>query len=371
MSCFWPEDGTPLRGETLDRFLMWCAEEEASRVEIQTETPVMIRVHGQNRQVTENASLPGEVEDAINYIFRAATAVTKLKQGEPLDLSHTIWPDRQKRRYSFRLNAVGAQVGTETGISITFRPIADIPRALEEQNVEPRLLEALEGERGMYLICGATGSGKTTLIGGINRSRLENPNLHCDLVEGSAPLEILYDLVERRNSTVTQVEIPRDLRTFPDFIRAAVRREPTDIGVTECRDNETMEAAIQAAISGHRLTTSLHTFDCASSIRRVEALCPSDQRDSLTISFVENLKLVVNQRLLRSTDGKRTPIREFLPVSRVVRNRLLDAPRDRWPQITREAVQSDGQTYEKAIEIAHEEGRITAAVAAAALKEEA
>ncbi len=369
-SPFWPGDGGPLYRERLDSFLMWCADQEASRIEIQSEKPVMIRVHGRNRQVTRERSLPGEVEEAITYIFRSATGVTHLRQGQPLDLSHTIWPDRRRRRYSFRLNAIGTQVGPETGISITFRPLIDIPRSLDTQNLEPDLAGALLGERGMYLICGGTGSGKTTLIGGINRQRLEDPEVHCDLVEGSQPLELLYDLVEERNSTVSQAEIPRNLPSFAEFIRAAMRREPSDIVVGECRDPETMEAAIQAAISGHRLTTSLHTFDCASSVRRAASLCPADQRDNLTISLIENLRLIVNQRLLPSRDGRRTPIREFLPVNRKIRETLLDAPRERWRQLAQEAVEAHGQTFQRSIEAALAGGRIAEDVAIAALREE-
>lgn len=368
---FWPEDSAGLRGETLDRFLVWCARQDASRIEIQTEMPVMIRVHGRNRQVTRDPSLPHEVEDAITYVFRSSTGVTHLRQGIPLDLRHTIRSGPMGTRHSFRLNALGTQVGSEAGISITFRPLADIPRPLDEQHVEPALLEALHGERGMYLICGATGSGKTTLIGGVNRARLEDPDLHCDIIEGSEPLELLYDLVPRRHATISQVEIPRDVSTFAGFIRAAMRREPTDIVVGECRDSDTMEAAIQAAISGHRLTSSLHTFDCASTVRRVAALCPPDQRDSLTIALVENLRLLVNQRLLPSTDGKRTAIREFLPVNRAIRDTLLSARREDWPHLTHAAIEAHGQSFERSIRATLAAGRITETVAAAALREEA
>ncbi|KXV50909.1 twitching motility protein PilT [Gluconobacter albidus] len=370
MSMFWPHDGEALRGNTLDQFLIWCSEAECSRVEIQSDMPVMVRLHGENHQVTRDASLPGEVEDAVNYIFRSATGVTNLKNGDPIDVGHTIWPDRKKRRYPFRLNAVSSQVGADAGISMTFRPLVDIPRPLEDQQVEPQLMDALHGEQGIFLICGATSSGKSTLIGGINRARLEDPDIHCNLLEASAPLEILYDRVLRRNSTVTQLEIPRNLRSFAEFVRASMRREPTDIVVGECRDPETMEASIQAGISGHRLLSSIHTNSCSSTVRRVQALCPADQRDSLTISFVENLRLLVNQRLLKSTDGKRTPVREFLPVTRAIRTRLLDAPRDRWPNITQAAVEEHGQTFAQSIAAAVKQGRITEAVAAAAMKEE-
>ncbi|MFT8932316.1 MAG: ATPase, T2SS/T4P/T4SS family [Acetobacter syzygii] len=347
----------------LDDLLVHCSHLGASRIQIQTDQPVEIRLHGKNLTLTDDIWSSHRVRDALFHIYGDSTADIVLTQADAIDLSHTIWPNRKARRHSFRINAVAATIGPERGINMTIRPLADIPRKLEEQNIEPRLKDALEGDNGGYLICGATGSGKTTLMGGINRDRLENPDCHCNIVEGSAPLELLYDLVKRQNATISQSEIPKQLQTFPDFIRAAMRQEPTDIVVGECRDPQTVEAAIQAMISGHRLMSSIHTFDPPSTLRRVEALCPSDQRDSLIIAFVENLKLIVNQRLLPSTDGKRTPIREFLPVTRTLRNRLLDTPREQWPAITREAVNTQGQTYLQSIAQALTEKRITEDVA--------
>lgn len=347
----------------LNTLLIHCADLGASRIQIQTDQPVEIRVHGRNSEVTEDRLGNHWVQHALRQMYGSETATSVLTQGGTVDLSYTIWPDKTKPRYPFRINAVAATIGAERGINMTIRPLASNPRPLSEQNIEPRLREALEGDNGGYLICGATGSGKTTLIGGINRDRLENPDCHCNIVEGSAPLEILYDLVERKNATISQSEVPRQIKSFAEFIRAAMRQEPTDIVVGECRDPETMEAAIQAMISGHRLISSVHTFDPPSTIRRIEALCPADQRDSLTIAFVENVRLIVNQRLLPSADGTRTPIREFLPVTRAFRNKLLDAPRNRWPSLTREAVEDHGQTYLQSITQALNEKRITEEVA--------
>ncbi|MBB2156610.1 Flp pilus assembly complex ATPase component TadA [Gluconacetobacter diazotrophicus] len=370
MSANWPGDGRSLRGTGFDDLLVWCANQGASRIEIQTGKQVCIRVHGRNRTVSSSPILPSEVESAVNHVYGSASGVGVITKGLPLDLSHCVQPDRSKPRHSFRLNILGTQVGSERGMSMVIRPLVDIPRKLEEQNVEPGILEALQHDNGGFLICGATGSGKTTLIGGINRWRLEDPGQHVDLMEGSAPIEILYDLVEARHATVSQIEIPRHLPSFAEFVRAAMRREPTDICLTEIRDPETMEAAIQAMISGHRLTSSIHTFNCASTMRRVASLCPADQRDSLTIAFVENLRLIVNQRLLPSTDGRRTPIREFLPVTRALRSQLLDSPQKHWPQITNEAVETQGQSFQTAIRTALDEGRITEDTAAKANQEE-
>ena len=354
----------------LDTLLVHCSDLGASRIQIQTDQPVEIRLHGKNIQITDDIWEPRIVSNSLIKMYGNETASGILTQANAIDMAYTIWPNRKAKRHSFRLNAVAVTIGAENGINITIRPMIDKPRTLDEQNVEPKLREALAGDNGGYLICGATGSGKTTLMGGITRARLEDPDCNCNIVEGSAPLELLYDLVERRNATISQSEIPRQIKNFPDFSRAAMRQEPTDIIVGECREPETVEAAIQAMISGHRLMSSIHTFDPPSTIRRVEALCPADQRDSLIIAFIENLKLIVNQRLLPSTDGKRTPIREFLPVSRALRNRLLDTPRDRWPAVTRDAVEQNGQTYVQSIAQALAEKRITEVVAQKAIDAE-
>lgn len=353
----------------LDTILIGCAEMGASRIHIQTDNSLKIRVHGRNYTAPDLLWTAQEVSRALAKMYKSSTGPSRLSQSDAIDTSYIIWPDRSRRRYGFRLNAVATTLGPSDGIGIVLRPLPEKPTPLDEQYVEPRLLEALGGESGGYLICGVTGSGKTTLMGGVTRQRLEDPDCHCDIVEGAAPLELFYDLIEQRNASIQQSEIPRQLDTFPDFIRAAMREEPTDINIGECRDAETMEATIQAIISGHRTTTSIHTNDPAATIRRVVSLCPAGDRDNLAIALVDNLKLIVNQRLLRSTDGRRTAIRSFLPFNRKIREALLDAPQSRWPNMVRGFVEDHGQTFEQSIKDVHAQGRISDEIAGRAMKE--
>lgn len=354
---------------SLDAILIGCVEMGASRIHLQTDTALKIRVHGRNYTVPGLRWTSREVSDALAKMYKSSTGPSRLRQMEAIDTSYVIWPDRSKPRYGFRVNAVATTIGANDGIGIVLRPLPEKPTPLEEQYVEPRLAEALDGETGGYLICGVTGSGKTTLMGGVTRKRLEDPNCHCNIIQGAAPLELFYDLIEQNNASIQQTEIPRQLKTFPDFIRAAVREEPTDIEIGECRDAETMEATIQAIISGHRTTTSVHTHDPASTVRRVVSLCPPSDRDSYAIALIDNLKLIVNQRLLRSTDGKRTAIRSFLSFNRKIREALLDAPQARWPNMVRGFVAEYGQTFEQSIKDVHAQGRISDAVADRAMKE--
>lgn len=353
----------------LDTILIGCIEMGASRIHIQTDTALKIRVHGRNYTVPSLRWTDREVSDALGKMYKSPTGPLRLSQGEAIDTSYIIRPDRNKRRYGFRVNAVATTIGANNGTGIVLRPLPEKPTPLEEQHVEPPLLEALDGDSGGYLICGVTGSGKTTLMGGVTRQRLENPDCHCDIVEGAAPLELFYDLIEQNNASIQQTEIPHQLATFADFIRAAMRQEPTDINVGECREPDTMEATIQAIISGHRTMTSVHTNDPPATIRRVVSLCPATDRDSLAIALVDNLKLIVNQRLLRSTDGRRTAIRSFLPFNRKIREALLDAPQAHWPNMVRGFVEDHGQTFEQSIKDVHAQGRISDEIAGRAMKE--
>jgi defect-in-organelle-trafficking protein DotB len=142
-----------------------------------------------------------------------------------------------------------------------------------------------------------------------------------------------------------------------------MRREPTDIIVGECRDSETMGAAIQAAISGHLLTTTIHANNVPLTLQRMASLCPADERANSISAVAQSLRLVINQRLAPTIDGKRTALREFLVVDRSLRSKFLVTDPREWPSLTREAVEVDGQSYAKSIDRALSEGRISEEVA--------
>ena len=138
----------------------------------------------------------------------------------------------------------------------------------------------------------------------------------------------------------------------------AMRRQPTYIIIGECRKPEHMIATIQAAVSGHATATTIHAETVPLTMQRVANLLPPVQHKDAMTSCSQALRLVINQRLVKSTDGKWTPLREFLVCDAPYRKRLASAGADDWPQITAEAVQSEGQSYAKAIAIALKEERI-------------
>ena len=274
----WPDDGLrwvaePRRNAPgLDSLLTWAFQKRVSRIAFQTGHPVWVSIHGRNYRVTRGAVDEYELSQIVNHLY-GADGMARLQGGNDFDTAYAIPIDRSTR-LRFRLNATPTRTSRRDGGNIVLRPISDLPPSLEEQLVEPGILDAYRPRQGMVIVSGATGSGKSTLIAGMTVAKLMDPEGHFNIVEGAAPVEFLLERVRGLSSTINQTEIPRDLPSFAAFVRGAMRREPTDIIVGECRDSETMDAAIQAAISGHVLTTTIHANDVALTMQRIASLCP-------------------------------------------------------------------------------------------------
>ena len=267
------------------------------------------------------------------------------------------------------MNATPTRTSRRDGGNIVLRPIADLPPSLEQQGVEQMILDNYRPREGMILVTGATGSGKSTLIAGLIKAKLEDPAGNYDIVEAAAPVEFLMERLRGPTSTMNQTEIPRDLPTFAAFVRGAMRREPTDIIVGECRDSETMSAAVQAAISGHTLTTTVHANNVPLTMQRVASLCPPDERANLVSAVAQSLRLIVNQRLTRTIEGHRTALREVLVFDAPLRNQLLKTDPNDWPSLTQRAVEEHGISYRSSIKRAVREGRISEQTAAFELRQ--
>jgi len=207
------------------------------------------------------------------------------------------------------------------------------------------------------------------MLAGMSVAMLKDPNGHYDILEGAAPVEFLLERVKGVNSTINQSEIPRDLPTFAAFVRGAMRREPSDIIIGECRDPETMGAAIDAAITGHSVKTTAHAEDGPLTMQRVSSLLPPHERDSLLSAVAQALRMVINQRLIPSVDGRRIAIREFLVFDPALRNQFLRTDAKDWPALTRLAIDEKGQSYRKAIERALNAGLINEQTAAYQLRQ--
>ena len=360
---FWPGEGAVFSRDTLDSLFEWAFRLGASDIRIETHKPVFVQLHGRMRQATRRTFTEREVEEAVNRLY-GAEGVARLKRGEDFDVSYEVQPDR-RTRFRFRVNATAVLAHGDDGGAVVARALPVRSRALSEQNVEPEIIQACMPRTGLVFIAGGTGNGKSTLQAGITRGRLVDPDSHVAILEYSSPIEFTFDDVEGATAVISQSEIPRHLPSFAAGIRNAMRRAGDVIIIGECRDGETMAAAAQAALTDHAVYSTIHAGTLSETVQRIVSLCPLEERGALTVAVAQTLRLIVNQRLVPSLDGTRTALREFLVFDRPMRRKLADTNPDRWPALVEDMLaEGRGQSFERAIQRALAEGRISEATAA-------
>ncbi len=288
------------------------AKRGASDLHLKSGSRPIVRVHG---HLETQDDLP-----AITRDFMRKTAMTllgevrynALMEAEEMDLAHTV-PGVGR----FRINVFLCQ----GDVRIALRHIPDRIPAFEELHL-PAVLERLSMERrGMILVTGITGSGKTTtlaaMIDFMNRTR----NEHIVTIED--PVEFMH---EDKKCVISQREVGQDSTSFAQALRAALRQDPDVILVGEMRDAETMEVALQAAETGHLVLSTVHTLNAAESINRIISIFPPHQEDQIRGQLSGVLEGIISQRLVVRADGKgRVPAVEVLVATGLIRDSIRDA----------------------------------------------
>jgi twitching motility protein PilT len=185
------------------------------------------------------------------------------------------------------------------------------------------LKQIAETERGMILVTGVTGSGKSTTMAALINHINQHANKHIVTLEN--PIEFLHRDLQ---SSVTQREVGVDTESFRMGLRAALRQDPDVVLIGEMRDAETIDTAMKAAETGHLLISTVHTPDAQSTVLRILAMFPPEEQDSVRVRLAESLHAVVSQRLLPRADGKgRVAALEIMVVTPTIRELILDKDR--------------------------------------------
>lgn len=337
-----PQEPIRLSIEALDQILIHCVKHNASDITMQTNEPIVAEIYGRLKKVTRRKLSNTEVGEIINAMY-GPNGTTQIMSGKDVDTHYEIRPNRTDR-YRFRINATGCQVEGHDGIQITARTIPTDPPTLEKMNLPQPILDAIMPEQGVVYITGATGSGKSTLLSSIIRSIVEDSESHRKILTYESPIEFVYDNVEKISSVVSQSEIPRHLPSFAAGVRNALRRKPRLILVGEARDQETIGAVMEAAMTGHPVYTTLHSNSVAETIRRLVITFPAEERQGRTIDIIETIRLVVSQRLVPTVDGKRVALREYLNFDEDVRDKLLSVDPNHIANAVRKMVRERGKT---------------------------
>jgi defect-in-organelle-trafficking protein DotB len=354
---YFPQEPIRLTEDSLNEILMHAVKLGASDITLQTNEPIIAEIYGRLKKVTRRRLSNTEVGEVINSMY-GPNGTTQIMSGKDVDTHYEIRPNRSER-YRFRINATGCQVEGHDGIQITARTIPSDPPKLATMNLPQIILDAIEPEQGVVYITGATGSGKSTLLAAIIRNIAENPESHRKILTYEAPIEFVYDTVEKTSAVVSQSEIPRHLPSFAAGVRNALRRKPRLILVGEARDSETIGAVMEAAMTGHPVYTTLHSNGVAETMRRLVMTFPSEERQGRTIDIIETIRVVVSQRLVPTVDGKRVALREYLIFDEKVRDILLDTDVLNITSAVRKLVREKGRTMEADAKEKFESGVIT------------
>lgn len=361
----WPGERPGFHDEDCDALLKWAADNGVSDVRLEPHKPVTIQRHGRVERATERPLDLKACERAATKLFRAADAMAHLREGRSFSVAYEPGETREwdappgGKRYRFRINAANAQQWGHVGPTVIVRPLPTEPVPVERLNVEPVILEHCRPATGMVIVSGATGSGKSTLAAGLQLHDLQDPDAHTVTGEFGSPIEFVFDGKEGPTARISQYEVPRDLLTFHDAIHFAMRGNFDHIVATECREAETMVAAIRAAQTGHRVTLTLHGNSIFETFESAVSMCPVAIRQEMTTALAQAVRLVVNQRLVWSTDGTRTPIREIMVCNPDIRRMLGQQDPKNWPLTMENMAKALRLDFGSSLKRALEEGRIT------------
>lgn len=352
----WPDESLRFNEEQIDPFLLWCVKQNSSDITIQTDRPVYNEINGKLYPGTYRALDAADMAVMLQKIY-GPEAQARLASARDLDISYEIRPDRYTR-IRFRVNITAILSKGRDSAQITMRVLPSEPPTMKDLNIEKEIIEAWAPRQGVVIITGPTGSGKTTLLAAGNRMLLERPGGCGKMVTYESPIEYVYDAIHSPRSLVAQTEIPRHLPDFAKGVRNALRRKPEIILVGEARDKETINAAIEAAQTGHAVYTTTHTLGVANTVSRMISTYDMEEREERALSLMETLRLVVTQSLVPRIGGGRLGVREWMKFPDEIREKLMDMHFTKWQSEIQRMVPQWGQTMAQSAEIVFEHGLI-------------
>jgi len=300
----------------LNDILKIAIKANASDIHIKAGLNPTFRINGSLVPLNNAPRITPEQTSQMTQSMMNAQQKLRFQEFNELDMAHGV-PGLGR----FRVN-IFQQRGT---IGMVLRVIPYMVRSIEQLTLPPILKKIAIQERGLILVTGATGSGKSTSLAAI----LDHINEQkaCHIVTIEEPIEYL---VKDKKSIVNQREVGVDTVGFHFALRAALRQDPDVILVGEMRDAETMETALSAAETGHLVLSTLHTMDAAETINRIVSAFPPYQHKQIRLQLASVLKAVISQRLVTQKDGEgRAPALEILINNARIKEMIEDPDRTR------------------------------------------
>ena len=319
---------------TIEEILSLAKEKRASDIHLSPGSPVMLRIDGQLLPQTQTRLSPNEVETLMAPMLSQAQ-MQRLKEDGELDFAFSIPNYSRVRANVFR------QRGTYTAALriLTY----DVPKP-ETLGLPPAVVNFTNLKRGLVLVTGATGSGKSTTLASLIDIIAERDAKNIITLED--PIEYLHT---NKRAIVRQREVGDDTKSYADALRAALRQDPDVILVGEMRDLETIGTAITAAETGHLVFSTLHTNNTSEAIDRMIDVFPPHQQQQIRVQLSTVLEGVVAQQLLPKIDGGRIAAFEVLIANSAIRNLIREGKAFQIPSILQTSKRDGMQTMDDCI----------------------
>ena len=318
----------------LERVLRLMAEKSASDVYMSANTPILIKIHGQILQLSDQLLTTNQTRQLLAELL-APQQMEELEETGELNVGISI-----PRVGSFRLSAF-KQRGS---IAAVFRCIPFLIPSLDSLGVPPLMSQIITDKRGLILMVGATGTGKSTTLASMIEWRNQQMSGHILTIED--PIEFLFS---NKKSIVNQREVGRDTQSLQIALKNALRQAPDCILIGEIRDRETMTSAISYALSGHLVMATLHANNSYHALGRILSFYAPEARPTLLSDLAAGLRAVCSQRLLRSNAGGRVPAVEVLLNTKLISELIEKGDLSSVKEAMEKSLAEGSQTFEQDI----------------------
>ncbi|NMG48575.1 PilT/PilU family type 4a pilus ATPase [Azoarcus communis] len=315
-----------------DKLFQLMAEKVASDIFITAGAPIHIKIQGHTMPINQQIMEPAMIQKMI-YEMMSPEQIERFERDKELNLSFG-----RRDVGNFRVNVFWQR----NSVAIVVRFIqGDIP-SVAELGLPSTLSDVVMEKRGLVLVVGATGSGKSTTLASMIDHRVRNRSGHILTVED--PIEYLF---KHRKSIVNQREVGIDTLSWHEALRNAMRQAPDCILIGEIRDRETMQAALAYSQTGHLCLATLHANNAYHALNRIVNFFPLENRPLLYLDLSVALRCIISQRLVRKPDGKRTPAVETLMNTRHISELIERGELNEIKEAMEQSLAPGSQTFEQ------------------------
>ncbi len=290
-------------------WLVLLVEREGSDLHLKVGAPPKIRESGRLSPLERSPLSPQECDEVAMALIPADRRARFEGAGE-VDFAYSL-----SRVGRFRVNVFRQRGST----SIVLRKLRFGGPTFAEMGLPDTVRQLSEEARGLLLVTGPTGSGKTTTLSAMIEHLNHTKQVHIVTIED--PIEVLF---KDDQASINQREVGNDTESFHSALRASLRQDPDVILIGEMRDTETVRAALQAAETGHLVLSTLHTVDATETVNRIVDFFPAHQQNQIRLTLAGALKGIICQRLVESVDGGLVPCHEILVNTGRVSERIAD-----------------------------------------------